>query len=268
MQPASKIPASACRRARVVFTDIDDTLSNHGKLLPQAFEALWRLHDAGVAVVPVTGRCAGWVDHVARFWPVAGVVGENGALYFYFDEGARKLRKRYYFPPEEAARKKAALDAIRDEVLSRFPQLAVASDQPYREFDLAIDFCEDVPPQPWEVVEEVVATFRRHGANTKVSSIHVNGWFGDFDKLKTCKLFAGEVLGMDLEGDPAARDSCFFCGDSANDDPMFAFFPNSVGVANVRKFLSRLTHAPAYVTDGEGGLGFAEFVDALLAKRR
>ena len=49
---------------------------------------------------------------------------------------------------------------------------------------------------------------------------------------------------------------------------MRAFFPNAVGVANIRHFLSRVQHPPAFVTPSEGGAGFAELVDALLAARR
>ena len=32
----------------------------------------------GKLVIPITGRPAGWCDHIARMWPVDAVVGENG----------------------------------------------------------------------------------------------------------------------------------------------------------------------------------------------
>ncbi|MHA1732902.1 MAG: HAD-IIB family hydrolase [Promethearchaeota archaeon] len=264
MEPITEIPPEVCEKIRVVFSDIDDTITSSGKILPGAYNALWQLHDAGLQVVPITGRCAGWVDHIARMWPVSGVVGENGAMYFYMTEGG--LKKRYYFPPEEARLAKEKLDAIKEEVLARFPQLRVASDQPYREFDLAIDFCEDVPPQPWSVVDGVVEVFHAHGAVTKVSSIHVNGWFGDYDKLSMTRVFARERLDLDL-GTRGDREKCVFVGDSANDEPMFAFFPWTVGVANIDKFLGRLEHLPTYRCSREGGLGFAEFAATLLERR-
>ena len=98
----------------------------------------------------------------------------------------------------------------------------------------------------------------------KVSSIHVNGWFGVYDKLGMTKTLLRERFGVDLD---AERDRYLFVGDSPNDAPMFAYFPLSVGVANVRRFAGRLEHAPAYVTASEGGAGFAELAARLLAAR-
>ncbi|MHA1393876.1 MAG: HAD family hydrolase [Promethearchaeota archaeon] len=131
---------------KVVFCDIDDTISTEGKILPESYAAMWKLHRAGIYVVPITGRCAGWVDHIARMWPVRGVVGENGAFYAYMDYSGshQKLKKRYYLNPEEVKDAKKKFENIKKEIFEIFPQLKVASDQPYREFDLAIDYCEDV----------------------------------------------------------------------------------------------------------------------------
>ncbi|MDR0448042.1 MAG: HAD hydrolase family protein, partial [Treponema sp.] len=64
---------------RYVLMDIDDTLTTGGKLSAPAYTALWRLHEAGLKVIPITGRPAGWCDLIAREWPVDAVVGENGA---------------------------------------------------------------------------------------------------------------------------------------------------------------------------------------------
>jgi HAD superfamily hydrolase (TIGR01484 family) len=266
VDPINTLSTEQARRVRVVFTDIDDTLSTEGKILAPAYTALWRLHDAGIPVVPITGRAAGWVDHIARMWPVAGVVGENGAFYAYIDQAATppKLRKRYYLRPEEVHQAQQAFEHIKAEVFARFPTAAVASDQPYREFDLAIDFCEDVPPLALEEVQEIVGIYERHGARTKVSSIHVNGWFGEYDKLTMTRLFASERLGFSVDEHP---DWALFIGDSPNDQPMFEFFPASVAVANIARFLPYISVPPAYVTGHPGGLGFAEMVEVLLRLR-
>ncbi len=262
----TELPIDSAKKIRVVFTDIDDTLSTHGFILAEAYEALWRLHNHGIDVVPITGRCAGWVDHIARMWPVKGVVGENGAFYAYMDrtEQVPRLRKEYIVPPEETKKHYAKFEQIKTEVFARFPTCKVASDQNYREFDLAIDFCEDVPPLSMEDVDEIVTIYEKHGANTKVSSIHVNGWFGDYDKLTMTKQFAADVLHMDSN---ALKEEALFIGDSPNDQPMFAFFPISVAVKNIEQFLSRLTNTPNYVCDKIGGEGFAQMVDVLLAKK-
>ena len=56
-------------------------------------------------------------------------------------------------------------------------------------------------------------------------------------------------------------------GDSPNDSPMFGFFPNSVGVANVLDFGADLPAPPVYVTNGRGADGFAELADMLIAAK-
>jgi hypothetical protein len=249
---------------RAVLADIDDTLTTHGRLQALAYAALERLRDAGLLVIPVTGRPAGWCDHIARMWPVDAVVGENGAFWFRHDAKAGRLVKRYVIGDAERARRAERLEGIARRILAEVPGCAIASDQPYREADLAIDFREDVPALPREAVARIVAIMASEGLTAKVSSIHVNGWFGGYDKLSTSRLMLAETFGIDFD---AAKDGIAFAGDSPNDQPMFAAFPNSVGVANVRAMADLMTSLPRYVTPSEGSAGFAELADAILSAR-
>jgi len=175
------------------------------------------------------------------------------------------MEQRFWARPEELQANRIRLDAIEKEVLASVPGSALASDQAYRLADLAIDFCEDVPPLPESEVDRIVAIFERHGAQAKVSSIHVNGWFGDYNKLSMAKTLLADVFGMDWE---QAKRSVIYAGDSPNDEPMFAAFPLSVGVANIQAFAHRLKNKPAYIARGHSGDGFAELADLLLRARR
>ncbi len=260
MHPLSAFPVGVARSLRGVLCDIDDTLTTGGKLPAAAYAALWRLHEAGLTVVPITGRPAGWCDLIAREWPVSGVVGENGALAFYEVEG--RLRRTFHPAVRRDVRERLA--EIERAVLAEVPGARVAQDQPYRLFDLAIDFREEPPDLGLDAAERIRAVFERFGARAKVSSIHVNGWFGDYDKLSMTRLFLRELLGADLD---AERDRWLFCGDSPNDEPMFAFFPHACAVANVARFAGRMRHLPEYVASREGGEGFAEVVDEVLRRR-
>jgi len=264
MNPVSRLPARTMADLVGVFTDIDDTLTTDGRLPATAYQALERLHEAGFAVVPITGRPAGWCDMVARFWPVAGVVGENGAFYFRHDEKSRKMVRRFTVDDATRAANRVKLAALRDRILREVPGAAISADQLYREADLAIDFCEDVPPLPTSKVDRIVALFEEAGAVAKVSSIHVNGWFGDYDKLSMTRLFVRDVLGLDLDRE---KHRFVFCGDSPNDSPMFGFFPNGVGVANVRDFADAMPHLPRWITTAPSGAGFVELAQALIAAR-
>ncbi len=264
MRPIAQMSREIAASIATVFADIDDTLTSDGRLPACAYAALEALHDAGFHVAPITGRPAGWCDMIARFWPVSGVVGENGAFYFAYDGKVRKMRREYFATPAERSRNQQKLAHIRARILAEVPGAGVSADQPYREADLAIDFCEDVPPLNAAAVARIKAIFQEEGAIAKVSSIHVNGWFGQYDKLSMSRRFARDVLGLDLE---AEKSRVVFCGDSPNDAPMFAYFPNSCGVANVLDFQGQLSAEPTWITAQKGGRGFVELAEILLAAR-
>jgi HAD superfamily hydrolase (TIGR01484 family) len=256
MRPLAELDV---RAVRVVLLDVDETLTTEGKLTAGAYAALEHLHSAGKLVVPVTGRPAGWCDHIARMWPVDAVVGENGAFYFFFSEG--RLHKRFVDDAPARARKRTRLYGIARRILAEVPGCALAADQPYRETDLAIDYCEDVPALALDAAERIAQLMRDAGLNAKISSIHVNGWFGGSDKLSTSRILFDERFGLDLD---RSNGEFVFVGDSPNDAPMFAFFQNSVGVANVRRFEGRLAASPKYVTGAASGAGFVELAQHLL----
>ncbi|HEY8623895.1 MAG TPA: HAD-IIB family hydrolase [Casimicrobiaceae bacterium] len=262
MKPLAALPDTARRNIRCVLTDIDDTLSTRGRITAVTYAAMEALHAAGYLVVPVTGRPAGWCDHIARMWPVDAVVGENGALYMRHDDAARALKKRFVAGEVERKRDRQRLATIGEKILREIPGCALASDQQYRETDIAIDYCEDVVPLSRENVERIVAMMRREGMSAKVSSIHVNGWFGSYDKLAMTRTLLAEEFGIALD---AEQQQCIFIGDSPNDAPMFDFFNYSVGVANVHAFGDAIATPPKYVTVGEAGAGFAELAAFLLA---
>ena len=265
MIPLAEFPVSVARRAVAVLTDIDDTLTEAGRLPARAYWALERLRDAGLLVIPVTGRPAGWCDLIARQWPVDGVVGENGAFWFRYDDRRKRMARRFMRPDEEWQRDRRRLEAIAADVLQTVEGTALAADQNYRAVDLAVDFSEDVPPLGREAVDSIVAAFEREGATAKVSSIHVNAWFGAHDKLSTSLSMLQEAFGIDGTAD---RDRIIYVGDSPNDAPMFGFFPNAVGVANVVDFTDRMPALPAFVASQRSAEGFAELADLLIAARR
>jgi HAD superfamily hydrolase (TIGR01484 family) len=264
LQPLSAIATARLKRIRGVFTDIDDTVTTHGRVSAEAYVALEQLRAAGLLVIPITGRPAGWCDMIARTWPVDAVVGENGAFYFRYETEQRQMQRGYFDPPRLRAEKRRSLDALASEILAAVPGCAISADQPYREADLAIDFCEDVPDLGQPAADQIAALFKARGATAKISSIHVNGWFGDYDKLTMTQRLMRDVFEVDLD---AARDDFIFVGDSPNDAPMFGYFPLSVGVANVLIQADRCDALPTFVTTKPYGAGFSELAAHLLGSR-
>lgn len=265
MRPLADLAEADAARVQLVLTDIDDTLTHEGRLPADAYRALEALTEAGFAVAPITGRPAGWCDMIARFWPVAGVVGENGAFFFAYDAGKRKMHRAFAASAAERAENRRRLERVRVRVLAEVPGAGVSADQAYREADLAIDFCEDVAALPRQTVKRIQEIFEEEGATAKISSIHVNGWYGEYDKLSMTRRFAHEILGLDID---AKRELTIFIGDSPNDAPMFGFFPLACGVSGVRAFADEIATPPAYVTQGPGGSGFVEVAERLIAARR
>ncbi|NIA70182.1 HAD-IIB family hydrolase [Pelagibius litoralis] len=262
MRPLADFPLAARRALRFVLADIDDTVTEDGRLPSASLAAMERLSAAGLHVVPVTGRPAGWCDHIARMWPVDAVVGENGAFYFAYDRTRRQMLQSFAKTPAERETDRQRLKRLRERILGAVPGAGIASDQDYRIADLAIDFCEDVAPLSKEDIGRIVAIFEDEGATAKVSSIHVNGWFGSYDKLSMTRRCLAERFGIDME---AARAEIVFAGDSPNDQPMFAYFENAIGVANVRDF--DLATPPNWITRQRSAAGFQELADAILEAR-
>lgn len=262
MRPLKDAPRARLARIKILLADIDDTLTTKGKLEPQAFDALWALSRAGVHVVLLTGRPAGWCDLLARYFPVAGVVGENGALAFRYEPQPKRMRRIYAKSASARAQDRKRLDALGKRILRAVPGAALAADQAYRMADLAIDYREDVTPLGASAMAKILDMFRAAGATAKVSSIHVNGWFGTYDKLSMARRFLRETMRAQI-GDGTVA----FIGDSPNDAPMFAALSLSFGVANIRRFARGMDSLPSYVTRAKGGAGFAELSRAILSAR-
>ncbi len=242
MQPLSELPPAG---AKALLFDLDGTLVDE-RLAPEAYAALAQAQEAGLRTVAVTGRPAGWCDLMARWWLLDGLVGENGALAMRLVDG--KLERSDWQPVAES---RDRLTGLWNAVREAFPEAQQAADQPWRVHDLAIDFDEECDlGLAWA---GAVAEFARaQGARAAVSSIHVNCWFGDWDKLAMSERLL-DALGL-------SREACVYVGDSPNDAPMFRAFELSVGVASVTNYGELLEHAPRYVTDSDGGAGFAEVV--------
>jgi HAD superfamily hydrolase (TIGR01484 family) len=248
---------------KIILTDIDDTLTTDGRLKSNAYSALENLSNSGFIVIPVTGRCAGWCDHIARMWPVNGVVGENGAFFFSYDHQSKKMQQTYCQTPKERKENHLALHEIKKTILKNVSGSALASDQDYRHTDLAIDFAEDVATLSSNKIKEIVTIAENAGAIAKVSSIHVNCWIGSHNKLSTSLTTLEQVFGVSNSN---IQNEVLFIGDSPNDSMMFDYFNKSVGVANVMDFIKELDKPPKYITLNHSGEGFVELADSLLRR--
>ena len=252
MRPLASLESERARRVEALLFDLDDTLLDHGVLRPDAYSALWDLADAGLRLVAVTGRPAGWAEVIARQWPIAGVVAENGACAVRVGGGACE--------PVPSDR---PTDVV-ERVLARFPRVRYADDNAARRTDVTLDISEHATVDAG-TVEALRAALVAEGLRVTVSSVHLHGTRSGDDKASGALRFLSREFGIDPG---AARAKVAFIGDSGNDAACFSAFPLSFGVANVRSWVPRLSVPPAFVTEGERSVGFVEFALALLGRRR
>ena len=268
MAPVADWPAEAPRQLLGVFTDIDDTLSTDGQVPPETVAAIGALKAAGLHVVAITGRPVGWSEAFAASWPVDAIVPENGAMALVptgeVDAQGRRALKRLY-QQDEATR---ALNHSRmQQVLAKIEHDIAgarrAEDSAGRECDIAIDHSEFTQLSDAQI-DKVVLAMRHAGMHATVSSIHVNGWYGEHNKLEGARWIVRQLWNRNLD---AEMNRWAYVGDSTNDALMFQAFAHSIGVANIARFVPHLSQLPRYVTLGERGAGFEEMARAILAAR-
>jgi HAD superfamily hydrolase (TIGR01484 family) len=257
---------------RGVFTDIDDTLTTEGAITPEALAALAALQAAGLPVIAVTGRPVGWSEPFARDWPVQAIVAENGAVALVREQAMRAhsvaspadapgssptsgqtIKKLYLQGSATREGNFARMQEVARRIVAEVPGATRARDSAGRETDIAIDHSE-FSHLPASAIRRVVATMQAAGMQATVSSIHINGWFGEHDKLAGARWILRTLTGRILD---AEIEHWAYIGDSTNDQRMFERFPQSVGVANIARFVPQLTHLPRSTPRGSRACGQA-----------
>lgn len=259
MRAIATMPADEARSLAGLAFDLDDTLLDHGQLPEAAYAALFRLREAGLELLCVTGRPAGWGEMLARQWPIAGAVTENGALLLVRD--GRGIRRLDAIDPAERTARASRLSAVVEALRAEFPELTPASDVAARVTDFTFDIGETRSVDP-RTVRDVLASARRQGARTAVSSVHLHVSLDGDDKASGTVRAVTSLFGTDPT---VARARWAFIGDSENDQACFAAFRTTLGVANLT---GRPTVAPRYSTRGTRSAGFVEAAEVLVERRR
>ena len=285
MKPLADWPAAERGQIAGVFTDIDDTLTTHGVVTPDAMQALRDLKAAGLVVIPITGRHIGWCEPLMTGnlkraippWPTDAMVAENGALALIPNlessdkkrpqrpsDKRQSLSKIYQQDASTRSAHRLHMEQVAAQVLTQVPGVLRARDEGGRETDLAFDYNEFAKLPP-EGVQQVLAILQAAGMYTTVSSIHIHGCFGNFNKWQGAQWIVRELFQRDLAQE---LDRWVFVGDSGNDQAMFEHFSHSFGVANIAQFAPQMQHLPRYVAPSERGAGFAEVARAILETRK
>lgn len=259
MRPLSTAAPDEFKTVRFILTDMDETLTYQGRLAAATYDALERLQDKGIKVIPVTAAPAGWCDQMARMWPVDGVIGENGGLFFQRAPGRHDVTRRFWHDEDGRLTVSARLETIVRTLRDEMPEVVLADDQSFRLTSIAF-----AQPDDAAVAQRLVRRLRELGADTTLNNLWILGWLGGYNKLSMARRVLAEAHGLDIDTHPEA---VLYTGDSTNDAPMFGFFKHSVGVSTVRSYLHEIPVPPRWVTQGPGGAGFVEAANAVLSTK-
>lgn len=261
MRSLDELTVSRARHLQGLVFDLDDTLLTEGALTLAAYDALHQLHEAGLELVACTGRPAAWGEVIARQWPIAMAVTENGAVGFRREGASVLLVDRV--ARAERERRRHRLEVVSAELSRSFPEVERADDNRGRLTDVTFDIGErhQVPAEQIVALRQAAAAL---GARTFTSTIHLHVTLETDDKVSGTLFALAAARGVDPS---AALCRYGFVGDSANDAACFAAFRTTFGVANVAGQLGALTLGPRYVSDGAAGRGFAQIAAQILALR-
>jgi HAD superfamily hydrolase (TIGR01484 family) len=259
MGPIAEAETNQFRNVRFVLTDMDETLTYKGRLTAAAYDALERLQASGVQVIPVTAAPAGWCDQMARMWPVDGVIGENGGLFFRRIPEEHGLERHFWHPEAELESIRERLTCIGRDVCTSISAAKFAEDQPFRLTSVALRQLAGMEDR-----SAIARALQKAGASVTINNLWILGWLGDYDKLVMSRRILSACYNCDIDLD---RDAVAYVGDSTNDAPMFDFFNHTFGVSTVRDYLAEIPTPPNWITKGPGGAGFVEVANAIIASR-
>ncbi|MBY6197259.1 hypothetical protein [Vibrio hangzhouensis] len=89
-------------------------------------------------------------------------------------------------------------------------------------------------------------------------------WIGDHNKRYSSERYLNDHTDFDR----LTLNSISYIGDSLNDESMFAWLPVTFGVSNITPLLETLGARPSYITNANGGYGFAELAAKLVRARQ
>ncbi|EKO3801221.1 HAD-IIB family hydrolase [Vibrio harveyi] len=261
--PLSELKLKSLKQIEWLLTDVDDTLTWQGKLPPETLVALAELERVGVKVVAVTGACAGWCDQMAKMWSLHGVIGENGA--FWMRKDAAGFHTTFARPAEAMRKEQRALQESITGILAGYPNVEFSQDQSFRYCDVAVNIAQDrtpvSPSTTMEILNHIMnLNVESNPVNATLSSIHINAWVGSHNKRTSGEAYIRQFN----NGELPSLERITYVGDSLNDEGMFEWLPMTFGVNNIRPLLAKLNHQPNYVTQENGGYGFAQLASLII----
>ncbi len=225
--------------SKIIFSDMDGTLTNNELLSPSFFEVLNFAKDRGHPFVIVTGRSMSWGHFLLTHFEIDYVISEGGGVIAYKKNGY--IEEKVLVPEELTLKLSETMKSL-EQVHSDIPH---SKDSYGRLTDRAIEYHLMNEEQDKKATDFL----KIKGAHFSRSSVHINYWYGEVSKYKAVCDF------QEMFFPKVNLDECVYFGDSTNDESMFQYFKNSVGVSNISKVLDKLTYKPSVILEGQDNEG-------------
>lgn len=225
----------------IFFSDFDGTLTMEGReLTREFFDIMDLIKSTQSELIIVSGRSLSWGHFFLTHFPLKACIMEGGGVILTLDERGEIVQQPLISQAE--IKRLADFTTLLEH---HFPNVPLSADSFGRLTDRAIEFhlMED------ELIHQVIQFMDTHKINYSKSNVHINFWAGEISKYLGVKEF------MKTFRPKAKENECWFFGDAPNDQSMFEFFNNSVGVSNIKHCLHKLTHKPRIIMEGEENSG-------------
>ncbi len=237
---------------RLIATDMDGTLTLEEKFNSNLLDTLEKLADAGIDVLIVTGRSAGWVQAIATYLPVVGVIAENGGLSY--TNGT--LKPQFITKIGNVDQHRQQLSQAFKLLKDKFPQIKESVDNCFRLTDWTFDVADLNQTELKEI--NSICQLEGYGFTYSTVQCHIKPRYQD----------KGIALGQVIQKyfPTLKSEQIVTIGDSPNDESLFnpKQFPISVGVANILNYRDRVQHFPRYITTKFEGEGFGELAQLVI----
>lgn len=227
------------KKIDIIATDVDDTLTINGFFKSNVLKAIEHINKKGKKIILVTGRSGGACTTLSQYLPVEMVIAENGGVIIKGHD-----IKIISLPSNHKERLQGCYKAI----LDACPGIIQAEDNPFRLTDLSIDN-RSINEKELNIISNIAKSF---GFTIVISSVQTH------ILSPTCS--KGSTLKKLINGNKVLT-----IGDSSNDESMFnpRIFPYSVGVANIKSYLSKMKYKPRWIMSQSEGYGFIELVSMI-----
>ncbi|ERT05337.1 HAD hydrolase, IIB family protein [Lyngbya aestuarii BL J] len=236
---------------RLIASDVDGTLTEGGKFSPKLITAIESLTQAGIEVILITGRSAGWVQALNNYLPVSGAIAENGGLFY----GSKNDSPELLVSVSDLSEHRQQLAEVFKRLKYQFPDLKESTDNRFRLTDWTFDVGGLSPSQLQTLAE--MCHEQDWGFTYSTVQCHI--------KPQTQDKATGLLKVLSQYFPKLSTENILTVGDSPNDESLFnpEKFPYSVGVANILHYTEYLNYKPTYVTIAEEVNGFCELAELL-----